>query len=113
MAYVGLLVPSVEVINNASFVVIFPLTFVSNAFVPTESFDGILRTFVLWNPVSTLTQACRELFGNLGANPTRLRRLVDAAPGDLHADLGGDHPRRVRPAVGAPVPPLHQQVDEA
>ncbi len=71
MAYVGLLVPSVEVINNASFVVIFPLTFVSNAFVPTESFDGILRTFVLWNPVSTLTQACRELFGNLGANPTQ------------------------------------------
>jgi ABC-2 type transport system permease protein len=69
MAYVGLLVPSVEVINNASFIVIFPLTFVSNAFVPTESFDGILRTFVLWNPISSLTQACRELFGNLGSNP--------------------------------------------
>jgi ABC-2 type transport system permease protein len=64
MAYVGLLVPSVEVINNASFIVIFPLTFVSNAFVPTESFDGVLRTFVEWNPVSTATQACRELFGN-------------------------------------------------
>ncbi|MGQ0624103.1 MAG: ABC transporter permease [Sporichthyaceae bacterium] len=64
MAYVGLLVPSVEVVNNASFIVIFPLTFVSNAFVPTESFDGPLRTFVEWNPVSTATQACRELFGN-------------------------------------------------
>ncbi|MBA3745688.1 ABC transporter permease [Sporichthya sp.] len=64
MAYVGLLVPSVEVVNNASFIVIFPLTFVSNAFVPTESFDGVLRTFVEWNPVSTATQACRELFGN-------------------------------------------------
>jgi ABC-type polysaccharide/polyol phosphate export permease len=64
MAYVGLLVPSVEVVNNASFVVIFPLTFVSNAFVPQESFDGVLRTFVEWNPVSTVTQACRELFGN-------------------------------------------------
>ena len=37
MAYVGLLVPSVEVINNASFMVIFPITFVSNAFVPLES----------------------------------------------------------------------------
>ncbi|WP_232677147.1 ABC transporter permease [Nocardioides sp. R-C-SC26] len=64
MAWVGLLVPSVEVINNASFIVIMPLTFVSNAFVPTESFGGVLRTFVEWNPVSTLTQACRELFGN-------------------------------------------------
>jgi ABC-2 type transport system permease protein len=64
MAWVGLLVPSVEVVNNASFVVIFPLTFVSNAFVPLESFSGVLRTFVEWNPVSTVTQACRELFGN-------------------------------------------------
>jgi ABC-2 type transport system permease protein len=66
MGYVGLLVPSVEVINNASFIVIMPLTFVSNAFVPTESFDGVLRTFVEWNPVSTLTQATREFFGNTG-----------------------------------------------
>ena len=53
MAYVGLLVPSVEVINNASFIVIMPLTFVSNAFVPLSSFDGVLLRFVEWNPVST------------------------------------------------------------
>jgi ABC-2 type transport system permease protein len=64
MAYVGLLVPSVDVINNASFVVIMPLTFVSNAFVPLESFPSGLRTFVEWNPVSAVTQAARELFGN-------------------------------------------------
>ena len=66
MAYVGLLVPSVEVINNASFIVIMPLTFVSNAFVPTETFDGVLRWFVEWNPVSAVTQASRDLFGNTG-----------------------------------------------
>jgi ABC-2 type transport system permease protein len=66
MAYVGLLVPSVDVINNASFIVIMPLTFVSNAFVPIESFSGVLRTWVLWNPVSALTQASRNLFGNTG-----------------------------------------------
>jgi len=65
MAYVGLLVPSVEVVNNASFIVIMPLTFVSNAFVPQESFSGVLRTFVEWNPVSTVALACRDLFGNL------------------------------------------------
>jgi ABC transporter DrrB family efflux protein len=64
MAFIGLIVPSTEVVNNASFIVMFPLTFVSNAFVPQESFSGPLETFVLWNPVSTLTQACRELFGN-------------------------------------------------
>ena len=64
MAFVGLSVPSVDVINNASFVVIMPLTFVSNAFVPLESFPHALRTFVEWNPVSAVTQAARELFGN-------------------------------------------------
>jgi ABC-2 type transport system permease protein len=64
MGYVGLLVPSPEVINNASFMVIMPLTFVSNAFVPLESFPNALRPFVEWNPVSAVTQAARELFGN-------------------------------------------------
>lgn len=69
MAWVGLIVPSVEVINNASFIVIMPLTFVSNAFVPTDSFNSFLRPFVEWNPVSAVTQACRELFGNVPAGP--------------------------------------------
>lgn len=64
MAYVGLLVPSVEVINNASFIVIMPMTFISNAFVPLESFPTPLRVFAEWNPVSTVTQAARDLFGN-------------------------------------------------
>ncbi len=65
MAYIGLLVPSVEVINNASFMVIFPLTFVANTFVPAENLPSVLRTFAEWNPVSSVTQAARELFGNI------------------------------------------------
>jgi len=65
MALVGLIVPSVEVINNASFMVIFPLTFIANTFVPAENLPGVLRTFAEWNPVSALTQAVRELFGNI------------------------------------------------
>ncbi|GAA5155746.1 ABC transporter permease [Nocardioides marinquilinus] len=70
MAYVGLLVPSVDVVNNASFVVIFPMTFLSNAFVPLKDFDGaVLQAIVEWNPVSSLTQACRELFGNTTKPP--------------------------------------------
>ncbi len=64
MAFVGLMVPSVEVINNVAFIVIMPLTFVSNAFVPLDSFPSALQPFVEWNPVSAVTQACRELFGN-------------------------------------------------
>ncbi|MCE2526902.1 MAG: ABC transporter permease, partial [Actinomycetia bacterium] len=65
MAFVGLLVPSVEVINNASFMVIFPLTFIANTFVPSENLPGVLRAFAEWNPISALTQAVRDLFGNI------------------------------------------------
>ena len=67
MAYVGLIVPSVEVINNAAFIVIFPLTFIANTFVPAENLPSVLRTFAEWNPVSAVTQAARELFGNIPA----------------------------------------------
>jgi ABC-2 type transport system permease protein len=68
MAYVGLVVPSVEVVNNASFMVIFPLTFIANTFVLSENLPGPLRTFAEWNPVSSVTQSARELFGNVPAN---------------------------------------------
>ncbi|MFQ1003642.1 ABC transporter permease [Modestobacter sp. SSW1-42] len=68
MAMVGLLVRTPEVVNNASFIVIFPLTFIANTFVPLESFPTVLRRFAEWNPVSTVTQAARELFGNIPAS---------------------------------------------
>lgn len=69
MAYVGLLVPSPEVVNNASFLVIFPITFIANTFVVSDRLPGVLRTFAEWNPVSAVTQAARELFGNTGQLP--------------------------------------------
>ncbi|HSE70872.1 MAG TPA: ABC transporter permease [Nocardioidaceae bacterium] len=69
MAWVGMLVPSPEVVNNASFMVIFPLTFVANTFVPLETLPGPLQTFAEWNPVSAVTQAARDLFGNGNPNP--------------------------------------------
>jgi ABC transporter DrrB family efflux protein len=67
MALVGLLVRTPEVVNNASFIVIFPLTFVASTFVPLETFPSVLRTFAEWNPVSAVAQAARELFGNFPA----------------------------------------------
>jgi len=76
MATVGLSVSSVEVVNNASFLVIFPLTFISNAFVPITNFPPVLKVFAEWNPVSAVTQAVRELFGN--TNP--LAPVPDAWP---------------------------------
>jgi ABC transporter DrrB family efflux protein len=70
MAYVGLLAPSPEVVNNASFVVIFPVTFIANTFVPLESLPGVLKTFAAWNPLSAVTEACRQHFGNIPADVT-------------------------------------------
>lgn len=67
MAYIGLLVPSPEVVNNASFLLIFPLTFIANTFVPSQNLPTLLRHFAEWNPVSAVTQAARELFGNTAA----------------------------------------------
>lgn len=64
MAWVGLLVPVPEVVNNASFMIIFPLTFIANTFVPTNNFPAVLKAIANWNPVSSVTQAARQLFGN-------------------------------------------------
>jgi ABC-2 type transport system permease protein len=64
MALVGLVVRTPEIVNNASFIVIFPLTFIANTFVPTNDLPGPLKTFAEWNPVSSVTQGARELFGN-------------------------------------------------
>ena len=65
MAMVGLLAPSPEVVNNASFIVIFPLTFVANTFVPITTLSPPLRAFAEWNPVSSVTEAARQAFGNI------------------------------------------------
>ena len=64
MAVVGLSVRSPEVFNNASFMVVFPLTFIANTFVDSSNLPGPLQVFAEWNPISAVTQAARELFGN-------------------------------------------------
>ena len=64
MAVVGLAARAPEVVQNASFIVIFPVTFVANTFAPIDNFPTVIRVFAEWNPVSTVTQASRELFGN-------------------------------------------------
>jgi ABC-2 type transport system permease protein len=64
MALVGLAVRTPEIVNNAAFIVIFPLTFIANTFVPTNNLPGPLKAFADWNPVSSVTQAAREQFGN-------------------------------------------------
>jgi ABC-2 type transport system permease protein len=64
MACVGMIVRTPEVVNNASFIVIFPLTFCANTFTPIDNFPAPLKIFAQWNPVSSVTLAAREAFGN-------------------------------------------------
>ena len=62
--WLGTSVPTVEVAQQVSFIVIFPITFVSNAFVPLASLPTWLQPFAEWNPTSTLTSSLRQLWGN-------------------------------------------------
>jgi ABC-2 type transport system permease protein len=48
---------------------VFPLSMLSNSFVPTGAMPGWLRLISEWNPLSALVQACRQLFGNPAAVP--------------------------------------------
>ena len=67
--WVGSLMRTVEAVQGFMFTVMFPLTFVANTFVPSETMPSWLRAIAEWNPVSSLTQACRELWGNGPAAP--------------------------------------------
>lgn len=62
--WVGSMMRSVEAVQGFMFTVMFPLTFIANTFVPTDNMPSFLRVIAEWNPVSALTQACRELWGN-------------------------------------------------
>lgn len=77
--FFGLKVPNEQMAQQLTLLVM-PVTVLSNAFVPTDGLPGWLRFIAEWNPLSALTAACRELFGNPGT----------AAPGS-HA-WPVDHP---------------------
>lgn len=61
-ALIGLSVKSVEAANSAGFIWMFPLTFVSSAFVSTENMPPVLQAFADWNPFTKLTNASRALY---------------------------------------------------
>ncbi|MCW2688356.1 MAG: ABC-type multidrug transport system, permease component [Mycobacterium sp.] len=61
---VGSLMRTVEAVNGVMFTVLFPITFLANTFAPTEPMPHWLRVIAEWNPVSSLAQAMRELWGN-------------------------------------------------
>lgn len=64
-ALIGLSVRSPEAATSGGLIWLFPLTFISNAFVPSQNMPTVLRHIAEWNPFSATVQACRELFGNI------------------------------------------------
>ncbi len=62
--WLGVLVRSPDAVMGIGFVIVFPLTFVSNAFVPISSMPAVLQWMAVINPVSVMIAAMRELFGN-------------------------------------------------
>ena len=69
--WLGLTVPTVEVANQVTFTVIFPLTFVSNIFVPLETLPVWLQPLAELNPASVLTYTVRQLWGDPSAAATQ------------------------------------------
>jgi ABC-2 type transport system permease protein len=69
-ACLGIISKGVESAQGVGLVILFPLAIVSNALVPTAHMPTALRSFANWNPVSAVTAAARQLFGN--PNPSAL-----------------------------------------
>jgi ABC transporter DrrB family efflux protein len=63
-ACLGMTLRSAEAAQQAGFIFFLPLTFISNAFVPTQGMPGWLQAVANWNPLSALAAADRHLFGN-------------------------------------------------
>jgi ABC transporter DrrB family efflux protein len=61
-AFIGLTSSSPEAAQSLGFIIIFPLTFVSSAFVPPETMPAALQWFAEINPFSTTVNAIRALF---------------------------------------------------
>ncbi|MGH3436465.1 MAG: ABC transporter permease [Sciscionella sp.] len=63
-ALIGLAARSVEVAQSAGLIWLFPVTFVSSAFVSADRMPGPLKAIAHWNPITALANATRKLFGN-------------------------------------------------
>jgi len=68
-AFLGMLVSSAEAANSVGFIAVFPLTFISSAFVPVKSMPSVLHPFAEANPFTIMVDAMRSLWlGTPAAN---------------------------------------------
>jgi ABC-2 type transport system permease protein len=80
--YLGLVFGNEQTASQAS-VLVFPVTLLSNAFVPTSGMPAWLRFIADWNPVSAIAAAMRDLFGNPSAPANGAWPLLHPIPASL------------------------------
>ncbi len=61
-AFIGLSSSSPEAAQSLGFILIFPLSFISSAFVPVDSMPAVLQAFAEVNPFTIVVDAMRSLF---------------------------------------------------
>jgi ABC-type multidrug transport system permease subunit len=61
-AFIGLTASSPEAANAYGFTILFPITFISSAFVPPETMPNWLQPIAEHNPFTTMVDAMRALF---------------------------------------------------
>lgn len=78
-AFFGVIARTASSVQGISMLVLFPLTFLSNAFVPVETMPNWLQWFVKINPISHLVTAVRELANNGNIGSDLLISLIGSA----------------------------------
>lgn len=87
-AVTGLAAPNIEVAQSIAFLWMFPVTFLSSAFISAQSLPGPLRAIAEWNPVTAVATMARDRFGN-------------SAPADFPAPSGWVADHSLGYAIGA------------
>jgi ABC-2 type transport system permease protein len=78
-AFFGVIARSASSVQGISFLILFPLTFLSNAFVPADTLPSALRAFANVNPVSHIVTAARSLTSATGGGSDVLFALLGSA----------------------------------
>ena len=72
----GTVFSSAQAVTSFTVIVLFPLTFLSNAMVPTATLPGWLKAFVRNNPVSHIVDGCRYLLDGTTGSAEDVRAAI-------------------------------------
>ena len=100
--YLGLVIGNEQTAAQAS-ILIFPVTMLSNVFVPTGGMPAWLRAIADWNPVSAAGRRVPAVVRQPGR--ARQRRLAARAPRRRVPGLDRAAARRLRPPLHRPLRP--------